>query len=70
MDWVDEQVGGEEEEVGTAEASQKMVENIPHRPRFRISIFQLRTHSILAAKMAAENFLKGPGICVFFQRHL
>ena len=30
VDGVDEQVGGEEEEVSAAEASQQMVENVPH----------------------------------------
>ena len=33
MDGVDEQVGDEEEEVGTAETGQQMVEDVPHRPK-------------------------------------
>ena len=54
VDWVNEQVGGDEEKVGTAEASQQMVENIPHRPRIWIYIFDPR--SILAAKSLSEFF--------------
>ena len=53
VDWVNQQVGGDEEKVGTAEASQQMVENIPHRPRIWISIFDPR--SILAAKSLLES---------------
>ena len=30
---MDEQVGGEEEEVGAAETGQQVVEDIPHRPK-------------------------------------
>ena len=30
---MDEQVGDEEEEVGTAETGQQMVEDVPHRPK-------------------------------------
>ena len=54
VDWVNEQVGGDEEKVGTAEASQQMVENIPHRPRIWIYIFDPR--SILGAKSLSEFF--------------
>ena len=32
VDWVDQQVGEEEEEVCTTKAGQEMVEDVPHRP--------------------------------------
>ena len=32
VDWVDQQVGDQEEEVCTTEAGQEMVEDVPHRP--------------------------------------
>ena len=32
VDWVDQQVGEEEEEVCTTKTGQEMVEDVPHRP--------------------------------------
>ena len=40
VDGVDEQVWREEEQVGTAEASQQMVENVPHWPRIDLYFFR------------------------------
>ena len=37
VDWVDQQVGEEEEEVCTTKAGQEMVEDVPHRP---VKVFQ------------------------------